>query len=379
MLRKFIIPALLILIPLRIDSQEAVNPTDSVSFLFIGDIMGHDSQIASAYRSDSGFYDYRNVFNYIRDEISEADIAVANLEVTLAGPPYTGYPRFSSPAALASACREAGIDCLVTANNHAADRDTEGIFRTITTLDSIGILHTGTFRNSADRDSRNPLMIRAKGLTAALLSYTYGTNGIRVKEPAIVNMIDKTLIARDIGRAKNNNPDLVILCIHWGTEYESTPSKEQTELAEYLFSRGADLIIGSHPHVIQKMVWNKPDSAGKDRLLIYSLGNFVSNQRKSKTDGGAMVKVNLVKCNDSWTVKDAGYYLTWVYTPFENSVRKFYILPCYRFEQIPEFFSSPSDYDQMRAFAKDSRTLLYNENQNVYEYIYENNTWRLYH
>lgn len=379
MFRKFILPAVLILIPLGIDSQEAVIPADSVSFLFIGDIMGHDSQIASAYRSDSGFYDYSHVFDYISNEISEADIAVANLEVTLAGPPYTGYPRFSSPAALASACKEAGIDCLITANNHAADRETEGILRTISTLDSIGILHTGTFRNREDRNSRNPLMIRTKGISAALLSYTYGTNGIRVKEPAIVNLIDKTAMARDISQAKSNNPDLIVIYIHWGTEYESTPSKDQTELADYLFTLGADLIIGSHPHVIQRMIRNNPDSSGKEELLVYSLGNFVSNQRKSKTDGGAMVKVNLVKYIDSWRVKDAGYYLTWVYTPFQDGGRKFYILPCCRFEQIPEFFNNPSDFDQMRAFAKDSRTLLYNENQDVYEYIFENNAWRLYH
>lgn len=379
MLRKIVLSVLLIIIPGRLLCQEPVIPAGSVSMLFIGDIMGHDSQIESAYDSTTGSYDYNDVFDYIRAEISGADIAVANLEVALAGPPYTGYPRFSSPEALVTACLNAGIDCLVTANNHAADRDTEGILRTIQTLDSTGILHTGTFKNGADREARNPLMISTKGISVALLAYTYGTNGIKVKEPAIVNILDKTLIARDIRKAKDMNPDLVVLYLHWGTEYESNPSQDQTDLAEYLFSQGADLIIGSHPHVIQRMVWAKADSAGKKGLVVYSLGNFVSNQRKSKTDGGAMVKVNLVKQNDSWAVQDAGFYLTWVYTPYEFNRKRFFILPCSRFEQLPEYFSNPSDYDQMRAFAKDARTLLYNENLNIFEYIFEDNTWRLYH
>ncbi len=379
MTRKSFILVFLILLPVRAINQETVKEADPVSILFIGDIMGHDTQIRSAYNSKTGSYDYNSVFSYIKNEISEADITVANLEVTLAGPPYTGYPRFSSPAALASACLNAGIDCLVTANNHAADRDTQGIIRTIHTLDSIGILHTGTFRNEADRNTRNPLMINRGGLTIALLSYTYGTNGIRVREPAIVNMIDKTIIAKDINRAKSREPDLVVLFLHWGTEYESTPSQEQSDLAEYLFSHGADLIIGSHPHVLQRMVWTKGDSEGKERFLVYSLGNFVSNQRKFRTDGGAMVRVNLTRQNDRWTIRDAGFYLTWVYSPFEGDGRGFYILPCSKFEKIPEFFSNPADYDQMRAFAKDSRSLLYNENLNIPEYLYEDNAWRLYH
>ena len=132
---------------------------EKITLLFIGDIMGHDTQIWSAENRETRQYDYNDVFDYIRSEISETDLSFANLEVTLAGPPYKGYPQFSSPAALAVACRNAGVDCLVTANNHSIDRGLDGINRTIMRLDSIGMPHTGTFVNSSARDSLQPLIL----------------------------------------------------------------------------------------------------------------------------------------------------------------------------------------------------------------------------
>ncbi|MBW6500271.1 MAG: CapA family protein [Bacteroidales bacterium] len=378
MLRKIFFYAFLVVQCPWMAGQETGARADTVSLIFIGDIMGHDSQIRAARNNETGEYDYNEVFSYIREEISDADIAVANLEVTLAGPPYTGYPRFSSPAALASACLNAGINCLVTANNHSADRETEGIISTIQKLDSIGVLHTGTFISKAARNTLHPLMIKEKGLTIALLNYTYGTNGIRVREPAIVNMLDIDLIIRDIKIAKSKNPDLVILFLHWGTEYESVPSRTQTDLADHFFSEGADLIIGSHPHVLQKMEWSKPDSSGKERFLVYSLGNFVSNQRKIRTDGGAMVRLTVIKQDGSWKISEAGYFLTWVYTPDDANGRKFFILPGSKYEKMPEFFNNPADFDQMKAFLKDSRTLLYNQNINVPEYVFRDDAWELY-
>ncbi len=176
--------------------RKSESTNEKISLLFIGDIMGHDEQIWSAENRESHTYSYDTVFSYIRDEISEADIAIANFEVTLAGSPYTGYPAFSSPAELAVACKKAGIDYMVTANNHAADRGKRGIISTINKLDSLGIPHTGTFLNSAQRDSLYPVIIEKNGISLALLNYTYGTNGITVPVPAIVNMLDKNLIAQ---------------------------------------------------------------------------------------------------------------------------------------------------------------------------------------
>ena len=350
-------------------SQDKIVSENKISLLFIGDIMGHDDQIKSAEDTVTQTYNYDEVFRYIKPAISEASIAIANFEVTLAGRPYSGYPRFSSPAELALACSLAGIDYFVTANNHAVDRSQKGVIGTINKLDSMGIPHTGTFLNSYDRDSLNPLMIKKEGISIALLNYTYGINGIKVPDPVVVNILDKDLITNDVNKAKDRKADIIILFCHWGTEYETAPSKYQTEMAEHLFSIGVDLIIGSHPHVIQRMEWAKNAITGKDGIVVYSLGNFVSNQRKPKTDGGVMVRIELSRKSDTFIISDAGYYLTWVYNPVENNRKKYFILPCSEFENRPDFFINPHDYIQMKRFISDSRELLKKQNINIFEYI----------
>lgn len=375
MLRKLHILFLIFYGSCQISAQKTEQGAEKLSLLFIGDIMGHDEQIWSAENRETHTYNYDEVFKNVKEEISEADIALANLEVTLGGAPFTGYPQFSSPAELAVACRNAGIDFFVTANNHSADRGRKGIISTLHKLDSLGIPHTGTFADQAERDTLYPAVIEKNGFSISLLNYTYGTNGITVPQPAIVNGIDKAMINSDIIKAKSRNPDAVIAFLHWGTEYDSVPSKSQTDLAGYLLAGGVDLVIGSHPHVLQKMVWTKKSSDSKDRVIVYSLGNFVSNQRRRKTDGGSMVRIELEKKKDSIAVSGVGYYLTWVYTPIENYRKKFFILPCSKFENNPEFFAKPTDYLKMKQFIGDSRKLLYNQNVNVQEFIFAGNNW----
>jgi hypothetical protein len=353
--------------------QKTAPRDQNISLLFIGDIMGHDEQIWAAEDRKNHIYNYDSVFKYIKPVISDSDVTIANFEVTLAGTPYGGYPRFSSPAALASACKNSGIDNFVTANNHAADRGNSGILGTINRLDSLGIPHTGTFTDQASRDSLQPLMIRKKGFSIALLNYTYGTNGIKVPPPAVVNILNKSLITSDIQKAKNSKPDIIILFFHWGTEYDTVPSGMQIDLAEYFFSQGVDLVIGSHPHVIQKMMWYKKDQLNKDRIVVFSLGNFVSNQRKPKTDGGSIIRIEITRDEKSVYISDTGYYLTWVYTPIENYRKKFFVLPCSEFENRQEFFKNPADFAQMKRFIDDSRSLLYRQNLNFRENFYSGN------
>jgi poly-gamma-glutamate synthesis protein (capsule biosynthesis protein) len=350
------------------------SDTDSLSLLFIGDIMGHDEQIWSAENRKTKAYNFDDVFVHIKPEISEADVSIANFEVTLAGPPYKGYPRFSSPADLAAACSNAGIDYLVTANNHSADRGRNGIEKTIFRLDSMGIFHTGTFLNAKNRDTLSPLIINKNGFKIALLNYTYGTNGLDVPGPVIVNLIDTNQVSNDIKKAKQISPDLIILFLHWGTEYDTIPSVGQIALTEYFLTKGVNFIIGSHPHVLQKMVRIE----GSNCLVAYSLGNFISNQQKRKTDGGSMIRIELIK-NESGEVKikNAGYYLTWVYTPIENYRKKFFIIPCSKYEQNPGFFDKPSAFLKMKTFLGDSRALLNLQNVNIKEHIFSENGWQL--
>lgn len=371
-------PAILFLVAFfSVSGQVLSQAENEISLLFIGDIMGHDTQINSALNSETGNYDYEDVFTYVRPLISDADMAIANLEVTLAGPPYKGYPQFSSPAALATACKNAGIDCLVTANNHSVDRGKKGIEQTIFKLDSIGITHTGTFIDKTSKEKLHPLMLSVKGISIALLNYTYGTNGIPVPAPGVVNITDREEIARDIAAAESKKPDLIVLFMHWGTEYDTIPSAEQTQMAEYFFSKGADLIIGSHPHVLQEMVWYRDGTENHHRALVYSLGNFVSNQRKPKTDGGSMVRIDLRKEDGEMKITSAAYYLTWVYTPVLNSKLRFFILPCSEFENRTAFFEKEADYRQMIRFVNESRELLNTRNRNFSEYIFDGKRWLL--
>ena len=159
-------------------------------------------QIEGAYDIETKQYNYMPVFDKIKHKFAQVDFAIANLEVTLAGEPYTGYPQFSSPDALAVACRDSGIDVLVTANNHTCDRGKKGIIRTLDVLDSLKIAHTGTFRNKADFEKHNLLVLSKNGISVGILNYTYGTNGLPVPEPTIVNKINLNLMKQDIEKAK---------------------------------------------------------------------------------------------------------------------------------------------------------------------------------
>jgi len=357
----------LLIVSMQAGGQYPGGNHGRLSILFIGDIMGHDSQIASAYDESAGTYDYHPVFRHIAPIIKSHDIAIGNLEVTLGGLPYKGYPLFSSPAALAAAAREAGIGVLVTANNHSVDRGLAGINSTIGRLDSLGIIHTGTYRTASERDSLVPCIIEKNGIKLALLNYTYGTNGIKVPFPAVVDLIDRKVMETDIGAAINSGVDATIVFMHWGTEYDTVPSEQQTELAQWLFDKGVMMVIGSHPHVIQPAILTPGELPGKDRLVVYSLGNFISNQRNRRTDGGMMVSVLFEKGSGSARISSAGYILTWVYTPVENGKRKFYVLPAARHDSdnaIPADIDSKS---RLRIFLNDSGRLLQNSSRGLSE------------
>ncbi len=342
--------------------------TDTMTLVFMGDIMGHDSQIAAAYDSESNAYNYDSYFAPLKDILNNADVAVANLEVTLAGPPFRGYPQFSSPDALAHAAKKAGIDILTTANNHSFDRGAKGVTRTLDVLDSLGIRRTGTFKDSIDKKRNHPLVIARNNIKVAFLNYTYGTNGLRVSGPMSVNRINRQDIKNDILHAQKLNADKIIILFHWGKEYQSHPEKEQEDLFEYCKSLGANIVIGSHPHVLQRMEWHQDEN--EESFIAYSLGNFVSNQRTRMRDGGALVQLTLVKDNSQTAIADAGYYLAWVHKPIINRRFQFTVVPSERFGvKLPSPFRS-KDEKNMRIFIDDSRRLLRKNNINVRELFY---------
>ena len=285
----------------------------------IGDIMCHNSQYNDAYRN--GEYDFSYVFEDIKSYIENADIAIGNLETTFAGAErgYSSYPTFNTPENLATDLKELGIDVLATANNHSLDKGYKGIESTINFLDEVGIAHTGTFTSE---ESQNEILIQeVNGLKIAFLSYTYGTNGIPVpsgKEYSI-NLIDKDLIKNHLEIARNLNPDVICVNMHWGIEYQNKPNEEQIDLADFLFENGADIILGSHPHVIQRMeskVIQLEDGTEKNGFVIYSLGNFVSGQDKANTRNSIILGFDIVKSGKDGkiSIENVEYVPIYTYT-----------------------------------------------------------------
>lgn len=268
--------------------SEVVNMPRSCRLVFAGDIMAHGPQIQAAHtRGDS--YDFSRSFDSLALYIGSADLAIGNLETTFGGKPYTGYPTFSTPTAMAVALQRVGFDVLTTSNNHSADRSALGIVRTLDVLDSLGIKHTGSYRHIEDRASQSPLILEIKGLKLAIMAYTYGTNGIKVPSPQWVDPIDTTLMRRDIRLADSLGVDCKIVQIHWGQEYERRPNAEQRTMARWLSDAGVDVIIGSHPHVVQESEWLHSPQKDKRSFVIYSMGNFISNQRSPVATRGGML------------------------------------------------------------------------------------------
>ena len=339
--------------------------SQEVSFLFMGDIMGHGPQIRSAYQNSEKKYNYDKVFEPLEDIISSVDFAVANLEVTLAGPPYMGYPQFSSPDELAEACKNNGVDVLVTANNHSCDRKNSGVIRTVEVLDSFKILHTGTFKDEKKRDQENLLILSKKGIKVGLLNYTYGTNGIPFSTPAYVNMLDSSLIKQDVINARKKKLDKLIVFVHWGYEYRDFPNSYQKKFNTFFNEIGVDVVIGSHPHVLQPMIYNIENN--KEFLTVFSLGNFVSNQRESRKDGGAMFRLSFEKKGGKVYISRKEYVLTWVHKFMDDGKYQYQILPCAKAKYNERYFSEKNDFQKMNLFLVNSRKHLNNNNKSVEE------------
>ncbi|MDE6715018.1 MAG: CapA family protein [Muribaculaceae bacterium] len=336
-----------------------LEPRDA-TMLFVGDAMQHTPQIKSARLAD-GSFDYSPCFQYIQSQISDADFAVANLECPLGGKPYTGYPRFSAPDEFAVALQTVGFDLLQTTNNHAMDRGDAGALRTIAVLDSIGMPHVGTCKRTADGDFADaPYIAKVGAYTVAFFAYTYGTNGIPVKNKDLqVNLIDMEKMAGDISHARGTGADFVCVMVHWGIEYMTRESSEQRDLANFLLSEGVDIIVGTHPHVVQPMEIRFNPVTGRNALIIYSLGNFISNQNDTNSRGGALARVTLGVENHMPVIKSAECDLFFVQKP-NGKDSNYRIVPVIS----PELLGNESKA-QYSGFLKNAETLFERYNKYV--------------
>lgn len=338
---------------------EEVASADTLRLLFAGDLLIHTALYPSAW-SEGGDSSYRFSlpFQDVKDYISSADVSIANLEVPLGGKPYSGYPMFSSPSEIADAVKETGFDILLLANNHAVDRGRRGVERTLDYLDRLGLTYTGAFRDSSERNRQYPLLIDRNHIRVALLNDTYGTNGMPVTPPVVVNRIDTLQMREDIRKAREQKADYIIACLHWGYEYQQKEHAEQREVARFLADEGVDLIVGGHPHVVQpyKEITRK---TGEVVPVIYSLGNFISNQQWRYADGGIVFDVTLIKKREAPVTASFAYEPVWVNKYQRNGKAVYRLIPVNRFYHDPGKYDLDADRRyRMEQFYLDTRRLL---------------------
>jgi poly-gamma-glutamate synthesis protein (capsule biosynthesis protein) len=309
--------------PVQKAVQAIASKEDSIILIFGGDIMVHSPQLEVAFNPQTGRYDFTSCFQFFHRHIKSADLAVANLEVPLAGRPYSGYPCFSAPDALLDAVLEAGFDVMQLANNHVADRGKQGAKRTYETVNAVA-KSVGIYPNLSVRDSIYPLMLDVKGLKLALLNCTYGTNGVLPPKPFVVNTIDTVQIRQDIVAARINGAKCVVMTIHWGDEYQLKRNQLQEKLARFFVNAGVDIIVGTHPHVVQNFeLLQKDDSTHVP--VFYSLGNMISNQRKQHSNGGILARIVLSKSTGRMAHID--YLPFYVHKGALNDKNQYYLLP----------------------------------------------------
>jgi poly-gamma-glutamate synthesis protein (capsule biosynthesis protein) len=313
--------------------KEPTMPETRVTVVAVGDIMFHDPQIDHAWNGHA--YDFQDTFSEIAPIVTGADIAVANFECVTAGKEvgYRGFPFFNAPDTTLAAVADAGFRLLTTANNHCLDQGTEGIEKTLCQINRNGMRHVGT--DDPDAGIIPFVIEELHGMRLAFLAYTYGVNEnewkVRKGKPEDwVHLIDRDRMHRDIEAAKKDNPDVIVVSVHWGVEYAPQPCEEQHDLADFLFNEGVDVILGSHPHVVQGAESRIVN--GRRHWVIYSMGNLVSNQRletvgEARTEDGVIVRLSFVKGESRTGLDTVEFIPTWVNKYYDGSRIRYRIEP----------------------------------------------------
>ncbi len=311
--------------------SDGSDSTKTVTISFVGDLMCHSPQFQFAQISKDSF-DFKPVFRKVEKYLSKSDLTIGNLETTISGQEsrYSGYPLFNTPEEYLEALKDAGFDILLTANNHSLDRGKKGLLRTVEMIKKNGLESVGSYNSQQDRDSIR--IYEINGIKIAILAYTYGLNGnyIAKNEKYLVNVIDTTLLKKDILDSRNKYADIILVYFHFGNEYQRNPSSFQKEIVKRAIDYGADLIIGSHPHVIQPIEYfsSNKNKIGKG-LIAYSLGNFISNQRWRYSDAGIILNLTITKNILTQEVRFSNTDIipTWVYKGKLENKDQFVILP----------------------------------------------------
>ena len=318
---------------------------DTVTICVMGDMMMHTAQIENAHRFGN-WYDFSSYFSHIRDKIEGTDLAIANMEFTLAGEPYSGYPSFSAPDCYAEYLADCGFDVFLAANNHIFDKGSEGAARTLAVYKELGrkhgIRYCGLSATQNDYDHTYPLTINIKGINIAIVNFTYGTNlGADKNWPKVNYMNDRNALKTALDKA--SEADFTLVIPHWGEEYQMLHSEKQKETAEWLVANGADMIIGTHPHVVQ-------DCGNIEGIQVaYSLGNAVSNMSAANTQIGLMAEIKIVReYSGDITILPLEFTWLWCSRPggYSNS---YTVLPVSRHLNMKKDWKGGWEHDKMTA------------------------------
>ena len=314
----------------EITAEEEPKKDISFSITALGDVLCHNTQYWDAYIKATDTYDFSYVFENVKKYTEAGDVTIANLETSFADAPYSNYPTFNSPASLATALKDIGVDIITTAGNHCLDKGFKGLSETIDVLDKNGIEHLGTYKTAEDQEK---LFVKdLNGAKVAFIDYTYGTNGIPIPtgKEFCVNVIDKDKIKKEIDKAKDAKVDVIIACMHWGEEYHTTQTKNQEDLADFLFQNGVDIIIGNHPHVIEPFETKEvkmPDGTTKQCFVAYALGNFTADQNYVNTRDSIILNLKVTKKADGTvSIDNVDYIPLYIYKNPNLSLKKFVII-----------------------------------------------------
>ncbi len=288
-------------------TTETTTSFTEINLMMVGDMLAHEGVYGSG-RQDDGSYNFDHLFTHIKEDIQNADMAIVNQEVILGGTELglSAYPMFNSPTELGDSIAAAGFNIVLHATNHTLDKSAQGVDNTISFWKTKhpDVAFLGIHDTQEDYDERSVYYFEKQGLRVAVMNYTYGTNGIPLPSGReyIINLLDEEKIKSDMAKAREY-ADFLVVCPHWGTEYVTSATESEKQWAQFFSDNGADLVIGTHPHVIQQ-VETITGANGNSTLVFYSLGNFVSNQDTNLTMLGAMAKVTISNEGGTAHIKD---------------------------------------------------------------------------
>ena len=287
-----------------------------------GDLLYHDIIYISAKKSD-GTYDFHDNFEYVKPWLKQADLVLGDFEGTVNKDHYlAGYPLFNAPGEVMDAIKDAGYQVLDLAHNHILDSQIEGVVSTADAIEKAGMTPVGVYTHES-RDKAPLLIKEVNGIKVAILAYSYGFNGI---EQSIsqedynryLSDLDEDKMKAEIERAEKE-ADITIIMPQMGVEYQIEPTEEQKKLYHKMIDWGADIIFGGHPHVVEPA--ETVEKEGDKKLIIYSMGNFISNQRIETmqdvenakwTERGVLMDVTIKKKSGKTTIETAQAHPSWV-------------------------------------------------------------------